>query len=217
LNFTAYKSTADEVGFLRKMFRQFDLHKDGDITYEEFRDVMMEKYEYSQAELVKIFDGIDMDGSGRVHYSEFLAATIEAHGSIDEDRLAEAFDRIDNDDTGFITVSDLKALLGDDIPIEYLNEVIDEVDLDHDHMISYEEFLDLWNINDDNLLRSTRSNVESRRVSRASSCINDSPSSISGSTRGRIDNSTGSFDSTVGTGTLYFSKEKAKSVRGGWV
>ena len=27
-------------------------------------------------------------------YSEFLAATIEAHGAIDEERLAEAFDRI---------------------------------------------------------------------------------------------------------------------------
>jgi hypothetical protein len=29
-----------------------------------------------------------------VKYSEFLAATIEAHGVISEERLAEAFDRI---------------------------------------------------------------------------------------------------------------------------
>jgi hypothetical protein len=36
----------------------------------------------------------DVDGTGVVKYSEFLAATIEAHGVISEERLAEAFDRI---------------------------------------------------------------------------------------------------------------------------
>lgn len=40
----------------------------------------------------------DVDGTNEVKYSEFLAATIEAHGAIDEERLAEAFDRIDCDD-----------------------------------------------------------------------------------------------------------------------
>lgn len=34
-------------------------------------------------------------------YTEFLAATIEARGRIEEDRIAEAFHRIDSDDTGF--------------------------------------------------------------------------------------------------------------------
>jgi hypothetical protein len=34
-------------------------------------------------------------------YTEFLAATIEACGQIEEDRLAEAFDRLDSDDTGY--------------------------------------------------------------------------------------------------------------------
>ena len=29
-----------------------------------------------------------------IHYIEFLAATIESHGGIDEERLAEAFDRL---------------------------------------------------------------------------------------------------------------------------
>ena len=34
-------------------------------------------------------------------YTEFLAATIEACGRIEDDRLAEAFDRLDSDDTGY--------------------------------------------------------------------------------------------------------------------
>ena len=36
-----------------------------------------------------------MDGSGKIRYTEFLAATIEARGAISEIRLAEAFDRLD--------------------------------------------------------------------------------------------------------------------------
>jgi calcium-dependent protein kinase len=214
----AYKSTAEEVGFLRKMFRQFDLGKDGEITYEEFRQVMKDKYDYDEEELVRIFHGIDVDGTGKVHYSEFLAATIEAHGSIDEDRLAEAFDRLDSDDTGYITVSDLQALLGDDIPTEYLEEVIEEVDMNHDHKISYEEFLDLWNVDDDNLLRETKTKVESRRMSRASSRVSESSmASPTGSDRDLLSASLPRMDPTVGTGTLHFSKQKAISLRGGWV
>jgi Ca2+-binding EF-hand superfamily protein len=34
-------------------------------------------------------------------YTEFLAATIELHGQIEEDRIAEAFDRLDSDNTGY--------------------------------------------------------------------------------------------------------------------
>jgi len=45
---------------------------------------------------------------------------MEAHGTIDEERLAEAFDRIDCDDSGYISVANLKEFLGDDIPEEYL-------------------------------------------------------------------------------------------------
>jgi hypothetical protein len=34
----------------------------------------------------------DVDGTGAVKYSEFLAATIEVHRVISEEHLAEAFD-----------------------------------------------------------------------------------------------------------------------------
>lgn len=37
----------------------------------------------------------DIDGTGKIRYTEFLAATIEARGAISEQRLAEAFDRLD--------------------------------------------------------------------------------------------------------------------------
>ena len=57
--------------------------------------------------IIRIFEGVDLDGSGKIRYTEFLAATIEVHGAIDEERLAEAFDRIDCDDSGYISFGKL--------------------------------------------------------------------------------------------------------------
>lgn len=67
------------------MFNRFDNDNDGEITLEEFRESLMEHYDYSDEEIETMFRGIDIDGTGLVHYIEFLAATIEAHGSIDEE------------------------------------------------------------------------------------------------------------------------------------
>ena len=109
------------------MFNQFDKEKNGEISLEEFKEALSEQYDYTEEEAENLFKGVDVDGTGKVHYMEFLAATMEAHGSIDEERLAEAFDRIDCDDSGYITVANLKEFLGDDIPNEYLVSTGDEL------------------------------------------------------------------------------------------
>ena len=85
-----------------------------------------------------------MDGSGRIRYTEFLAATIEAQGAISEERLAEAFDRIDSDDSGYIDAANLAEMLGHDFPKEEIDSIIREADLTKDNRISYSEFLALW-------------------------------------------------------------------------
>ena len=85
-----------------------------------------------------------MDGTGRIRYTEFLAATIEAQGAISEERLAEAFDRLDCDDSGYISAENLAELLGQDFPPEEINSIITEADLTKDNRISYSEFLALW-------------------------------------------------------------------------
>lgn len=77
-------------------------------------------------------------------YCEFLAATIEAQGAISEERLAEAFDRLDSDDSGFISKENLREFLGDDLPQDEIDEIIAEVDDNNDAKISYPEFLALW-------------------------------------------------------------------------
>lgn len=159
----AYKSTNEELGGLKKIFQNYDKQKNGVISLDEFKDTLSGQYEYTSDELERMFQGIDIDGTGTVHYCEFLAATLESQGAIDEDRIAEAFDRIDSDDTGYITVSDLQDFLGDEIPTDYLEDIIEEADLKGDHRISYEEFLELWNGESDSVLAGAQINVKIRR------------------------------------------------------
>ena len=64
--------------------------------------------------------------------------------AISEERLAEAFDRIDADDSGFISAENLKALLGNDFPEDEIDAIIQEAGPTKEGKISYSEFLALW-------------------------------------------------------------------------
>lgn len=85
-----------------------------------------------------------MSGSGRIRYTEFIAATIEAHGAINEARLAEAFDRLDCDDSGCITAENLVEILGKSVPRDEIDAIIAEADVANDNRVSYSDFLALW-------------------------------------------------------------------------
>ena len=45
----------------------------------------------------------DINKHGHINYTEFLAATLETQGLITTKSLTDAFDRLDSDDTGFIS------------------------------------------------------------------------------------------------------------------
>ncbi|CAB9517328.1 MAP kinase-activated protein kinase 2 (Fragment) [Seminavis robusta] len=167
----AYKSTASEIGWLRSTFNQFDLLHNGEISLGEFTQALSDVYDYSDEEMEALFEAMDVDGTGSVHYTEFLAATIEAHGFIDEDRIADAFDRIDCDDSGFITIQNLRDFLGDDVPQSYLEAIIDDADRLRDKRISYDEFLQLWDPSCDATLRDAKREVAERRTRRSESLL----------------------------------------------
>lgn len=228
----AYKSTSEEIGFLRKLFNRFDRIHDGEITIKEFKDALINDYSYTDNELEELFNGIDIDGTGKVHYIEFLAATIEAHGTIEEERLAEAFDRLDCDSSGYITFSNLKEFLGNDIPDAYIEKVIEEADIVHDQRVSYDEFLELWNKDDDDVLIQSKINVQYRRkqssisssaANSANKNNNDSSLKLQTSNDSYDDTSTilSEIDSNINSnnnnnhegGDFYFSQRKFLSMR----
>jgi hypothetical protein len=73
-----------------------------------------------------------------------LAAAIETQGTIEEYRLAEAFDLMDVDDSGYISRENLKHILGDHTDERYIDQLIAEADFKRDGRISYDEFLQVF-------------------------------------------------------------------------
>lgn len=167
---------------------------------------------------------MDLDGTGKVHYTEFLAATLEAHGFISEERIAEAFDRLDSDDTGYITKSNIMDFLGNSISEVYADAIIQEADFYRDQRISYEEFLGLWNEQTDENFHRALEDVNKRRVSFDDASVDGSVGveSMVTDTSGADSQDTSvaiqSADSSdLGGGSFFYGVEKEKSLRGVWV
>ena len=169
----AHRSTSDEIGILRKVFEHYDKSKEGDLTYEEFKAAVYNPM-YLEEDYRDLFDAVDVDGSGRIRYTEFLAATMDAAGWISEERIAEVFDRLDQDDTGwvfvvtnmrlslglrysllaskflsrsfhrFISRENLKSLLGSDYPEWAVDLIMKEAGSENDKGIRYANFRSQW-------------------------------------------------------------------------
>ena len=101
LNIVAHQSNAEDLLEIRKIFDQYDSEKNGQITYNEFKETLS-NFNYSKEKLDEMFQSVDVNNNGVIYYNEFLAATLETQGRIAEVRLAEAFDRLDSDGSGFI-------------------------------------------------------------------------------------------------------------------
>ena len=140
LNVIAHKSTAEQIFQIRAAFDQYDSNNDGSISYKGFK-AALSKFSYTEEELDRMFRSVDVNGDGVIFFTEFLAATLETMGRIEEHRLAEAFDRLDEDDTGYISKENLRNILGRKCTEEYLEKLMAEVDADQNGRISYEEFL----------------------------------------------------------------------------
>ena len=54
--------------------------------------------------------------------------------------MADAFDQLDSDNSGFISKADLRKILGSIGSPEYVERLIKEADLDKDGQISYNDF-----------------------------------------------------------------------------
>ena len=79
--------------------------------------------------------------NGRLNYTEFIAATLETHGHLEEERIREAFDRLDTDSSGFISRSDLAAFLGENTSDEQITTLLQCVDQKEDTEQSKYTFL----------------------------------------------------------------------------
>jgi len=136
----AHRAKPEQISQLRQAFHEFDSGHEGVITLEEMK-IALGKYAISEAEVQEIFEGLDVDRTNQISYTEFLAATVEAMGLSREEQLAEAFDRLDSDDSGFISRENLKEILGSAYDANEVERMIAEGDFKQNGQVDYDEFL----------------------------------------------------------------------------
>lgn len=99
---------------LRDMFLTLDEDHSGELTFEEMYN-MVKKYSstpVSEEYFHTVFDEMDHGKTGKVHYMEFLAATLESRVKISGQLLNCAFDHLDVESKGEISIDNLQQLLG---------------------------------------------------------------------------------------------------------
>ena len=166
LNVIAHRSTTDEIINLRKAFDQFDAANNGVISSSEFKTALQEKCAYTEEEIKEMFEAIDINQNGHIMYTEFIAATLEAQGQLNEDRIAEAFDRLDTDGSGYITKENMLEFLSDTgASMEDVERMIQEADVDDNGGVCYDEFLSMFRSNNEETSNSLISGLESHNFS----------------------------------------------------
>jgi calcium-dependent protein kinase len=138
----AFSLTQNQMKHLREAFKSMDKDNSGVIGIEEFHHALSDSGT-SKAEIDELFTAIDRDGGGTISYSEFVAATVSRQNYLTEERLRAAFDRLDVDKTGDISLTDLKAVMGDMYNEDALKAMIGQADIHDDGKIHYEEFLEI--------------------------------------------------------------------------
>jgi calcium-dependent protein kinase len=136
----ARRSSSHDLVKLRELFEKIDTNHDGHVMFGEFREALEATGLFRPHQISSLFRNVDYDATHRIKYLEFLAATIETQGRLDEQTLAEAFDDLDVDHSGFIHRADLRQLLGVRATDAVLDRLIEQGDADKDGKISFTEF-----------------------------------------------------------------------------
>jgi len=109
----AHKAFPKDIMELREQFEQLDVDGSGAISLMEFKSVLSELSDDADA-LKNLFDGLDAYHDNEISYTEFLAASLVAHGFLTEERIMQAFDDLDEDENGYISSDDLESIFGRD-------------------------------------------------------------------------------------------------------
>lgn len=138
-------SNQEEISELKEVFLAFDVNNDGRLTKNELLEGMSKILtESNVAQSVDaLMKTIDSDNNGYIEFEEFIRASINKEKLCTEKNLKIAFDEFDKDKSGGISASELKQILGDSnrkINDDVWKKMINEIDLNGDGQISFDEF-----------------------------------------------------------------------------
>jgi len=140
ISLIASRINSNEVNNLKNIFIALDTDKNGTLSQEEIQNCLLKTN--IKVNFKKVFDSVDTDKNGFIDYTEFLAFMLDESLYMNEDKLNEAFKVFDPEETGLITVNNIKKLLNiEDNDDEIFNEFIKENDKNGNGKIEYQEFI----------------------------------------------------------------------------
>ena len=138
-------ASEDEKAEAQETFNFFDKDRDGKISLDELKNmVMLLSGETATEEGInEMLKNVDLNGDGEIDFEEFYAAMKKDSITVTGE-LEEAFKVFDKDNDGFISAAELRHVmtnLGEKLTEEEVNEMIREADANGDGRINYDEFI----------------------------------------------------------------------------
>ena len=139
----------EELNELKKIFFAFDKNGDGKLSKEEMIKGLTNNNNdltailQSDNSIQGLLKNMDTDNNGYIGFEEFLIASINKEKILTEKNLKLAFNVFDRDKSGGISQNELKYILGEyniNAKDNLWQKMIQQIDLNQDGQISYEEF-----------------------------------------------------------------------------
>ena len=126
-----------------KLFKLVNENGDGKLRKNELKKTVLkfvteeflEKYDFDG-----IFAMMDGDNKGFINYEEFLRAALGRKNILTDDILSYAFSYFDPEGCGYIKKKKIKSIFGNKIDNITFQSIFDEIDLDKDGKITFEDF-----------------------------------------------------------------------------
>ncbi len=153
----ACRAERSRIEILSDAFIKFDTDLSGTITMDELKQLLRQDHDVSDEEAAEVFKAVDINNTGRIQFFEFLASTVESvfslgelgDSNLDEEKLREAFEYMDVDSSGEISVDNMCTLFGPSIPrqevVSILRGIQNVGDIQHsNNVVDYSSFLKLF-------------------------------------------------------------------------
>jgi calcium-dependent protein kinase len=141
-----------DIRDVKEMFQILDKNGDGSLTIKEIEDGFKELNINDREQLLENIKLADVNNSGEIDYTEFIAATLDHKILSNEKNLKAAFDMFDQDGSGSIDKSEIIKILtntDEGSPVQKIatekaiNDAIKQIDINGDGKIDFKEFKEM--------------------------------------------------------------------------
>jgi len=135
---------SDEYANAKQAFLEMDEDNDGQITYTEFKKVLVKEMNMNEDQVKKMFDQVDINHDQSVSYRELVTALTYEHIRAADERLYVTFCDLDVDDDGYIEAEELLRVMASHkvkTSAKNARKIIASADKNGDGHIDFQEFL----------------------------------------------------------------------------